>query len=94
MIFFDEKYIKPIFYLALKNEIDNFTHPSIKNRHPNGVINQIVLGSICKVVITYNDPEKKRIPKKKNKLIVFLTFCEKSGSRRIYNTKFVFLHFF
>ena len=65
--------------MALKNEIDNFTHPSIKNNPPNGVINQMDFGFICKTVIAYKEPEKKRIPKKKNKLIEFLDFCEKSA---------------
>ena len=79
MKLFDKKNINAIFYLALKNEIDNFTHPSIKNRPPNGVTNQMFLGSICKTVMAYNDPEKKKMPIKNNKLIVFLTFCEKSA---------------
>ena len=49
MTSFDKKKIKATFYLALKNEIDNFTHSNIKNRVPNRVKNQSIL--VNKIII-------------------------------------------
>ena len=74
MIFIDKKNIKLLFYLPLKNEIDNFTQPTIKNKPPKGVTSQMFLGLTPNTDITYNEPEKNKIPKKKNKLMLFLSF--------------------
>ena len=61
----------------MKKEIAVINHPRIKNKPPSGVMNQICLASMTPVEIIKIEPEKNRIPVKKNPEIRSLDFSDK-----------------
>ena len=71
MIFYEK-----LNYFLLKKEYNNLNQPRINNNPPSGVTNHIFFGFTPKIVIKYKDPEKNKIPRKKNKLILFLDFID------------------
>ena len=79
MLFFCANIIKLTFYLPLKNEIDNFSHPKIRIKPPSGVTNQMCFGLIPNADIKYNEPDKNKIPMKNNRLILFRNLSAKGG---------------